>query len=457
MKDFLFELKKILLSDISKEALDEELENYHDSDIADVLEELTEEERLKVYDKLSNDILANIFAYYENVEDYIEEVSASKAADIIQEMDSNDALDVLNELDDEDKEEIISLMDDSAKEEVLILDSYDEDEIGSSMSDNYIVVNKNNTIKEATAKTIKMAGEHDNIYTIYAVDDNDEYCGAINIKDLIVARKTDKVSDLIIESYPFFYDKEIKSECINRLKDYSEDSVPILNDRNEIVGVITSDILIDMTEEELTEDYAKLAGLSDEEDIDEGIFSSIKKRIPWLIILLFLGLLVSSVTGVFEGVISSITVIVFFQTVILGMSGNVGTQSLAVTIRNLSNNVSKKDLAKGVLKEIRVGLINGLIVSSISFIFILLYLVLLKKEVVLGNGYIFKDALKVSGIISLSLVLAMTVSNLIGSIFPIILDKMRIDPAVASGPFITTMNDVVAILIYYGLAYIFLL
>ncbi len=456
MKNFINELKNLILSDIPKEELSKELENYHDSDIADVLEQLTETERLMTYDRISKDRLANIFTYYENVEDYIEEVTPSVAADIIQEMDSNDALDVLNELDLEDKEEIINLMEEESKEEVLHLDSYNEDEIGSYMSDNYIVVRNSDTIASATSKMISLAGEHDNIFTIYVVDEDDKYYGAIDFRDLIIARKNDTLIDLIMTSYPSFYDTEIMSECINKLKDYSENSIPVLNKSNEIVGVITSDILIDATEEELVIDYAKLGGLNDVEDLDESIFTSVKKRIPWLIILLFLGLLVSNITGLFEEVIILFPVVVFFQSTISGMSGNAGTQSLAVTIRNISSGDAKNKLIKGIKKELLVGFVNGLIISLFAFIVVFLFLVIRKQVVDPNIGFDIMSVIRVSGIISGSLLVSMTVSNLIGTVFPILLHKMHIDPAVASGPFITTINDIISIIIYYGLASLFL-
>ena len=455
MKDYLLELKDILLSNISKEELNEKLENYHDSDIADVLESLTEEERLNVYKKISIERLSYIFSYYENVEDYIEEVSPDYAADIIQEMDTNDAIDVLNELEEEDKSEIIDLMEDKPKQDILKADSYNEDEIGSYMSDNYICVNCNDTVAEATSRMIKEAGEHDNIFTIYVVDQDGRYYGAIDFKDLIRARKADNLSDLIKKSYPFFFDTEIMSECISKLKDYSENSIPVLNRSHKIVGVITSDIVIDATEEEMAEDYAKLGGLSEEEDIDESIFKSVKKRVPWLIILLFLGFIVSNVTGSFETVIATLPVVVFFQSTILDMAGNVGTHSLAVTIRNLTDDESRKKINKGIFKEIKVGFLNGLCIGIIAFILVIAYLAIKQQEITPGNGYSFLASMKISGIISFALLCAMTISNLIGTLFPLLLHKIHVDPAVASGPFITTVNDIIAVVIYYGLVYLF--
>lgn len=456
-KEFFEELKEIILSDLSAEELKDKLENYHSSDIADVLQNVAKEDRLRVYAQLSLDQTAEIFSFYDDVEKYIEELSPETAADILEAMNSEDAMDVLDELEDESKTEIIELMEADSKEKVKQLDAYDEDCIGRYMSDNFIVIDNRKTIKEAMATMVREAGEHDNIFTLYVVDEKNKFYGAINLRDLIVARKEDNLLDICMTSYPSFYDDELMKDCIGKLKDYAENSIPVLNRQNEILGVIPVDSIIDAAEEEMSDDYAKLGGLSESEDLDESILTSIKKRIPWLIILLFLGLVVSSVIGVFEGVIATLPVIVFFQSMILDMAGNVGTQSLAVTIRNLTDEEMKKKVRKNVIKEIKIGFLNGLIISIIAFLFVLVFLAIRHQEIVSGDGFLWMDVLKVAGIIAFSLLLAMTLSSFVGTIFPILLNKMHIDPAVASGPFITTINDVVAVVVYYGLTYILFL
>lgn len=456
-KEFFEELKEIILSDLSAEELKDKLENYHSSDIADVLQNVAKEDRLRVYAQLSLDQTAEIFSFYDDVEKYIEELSPETAADILEAMNSEDAMDVLDELEDESKTEIIELMEADSKEKVKQLDAYDEDCIGRYMSDNFIVIDNRKTIKEAMATMVREAGEHDNIFTLYVVDEKNKFYGAINLRDLIVARKEDNLLDICMTSYPSFYDDELMKDCIGKLKDYAENSIPVLNRQNEILGVIPVDSIIDAAEEEMSDDYAKLGGLSESEDLDESILTSIKKRIPWLIILLFLGLVVSSVIGVFEGVIATLPVIVFFQSMILDMAGNVGTQSLAVTIRNLTDEEMKKKVRKNVVKEIKIGFLNGLIISIIAFLFVLVFLAIRHQEIVSGDGFLWMDVLKVAGIIAFSLLLAMTLSSFVGTIFPILLNKMHIDPAVASGPFITTINDVVAVVVYYGLTYILFL
>ena len=201
------------------------------------------------------------------------------------------------------------------------------------MSTNYISITAGLSIKEAMASLIKQAAENDNVTTLYVVDSENTFCGAIDLKDLIIAREGSSLEDITTYSYPYVYADSDAEDCMRRLKDYSEDSIPVLDSDNKLIGVITAQDMVEAVEDELGEDYAKLAGLSSGEDLAEPIRRSVSKRLPWLIILLGLGLIVSSVVGAFEPVVAQLTIIMSFQSLILDMAGNVGTQSLAVTIR----------------------------------------------------------------------------------------------------------------------------
>lgn len=451
------ELLQVIQADLSKQEILERLENYHFSDIADALEQTETEKRLYIYSVLGLEKTAEIFSFYEYVEDYIKELSPEYAADLLECMHSDDAVAMLNKLDEDDKDKLIDLMEEDAQESIKKIDSYSEEMLGSYMTDNYISILNTPSIKTAMAEMIRKAGECDNIFTLYVINNDNQYIGAVTLKDLITSRKEDDFTRLIMTSYPFFYDDELMSKCIDRMKDYGESSLPVLNRKHEIVGVVTSDDIIEATEDEFEEDYAKFGGLTEEETVEEPVRLSIKKRIPWLIVLLFLGLLVSSVIGVFEAVIATIPVIVFFQSMILDMAGNVGTQSLAVTIRNLWDNPSeeeKKRQRKSVFKELKIGFINGILIGAISFVVVLAYLAITQQEIITGNGYLFTDTLLVGGIIGVSMLVALTLSSVVGTVFPILLSKMRIDPAVASGPFITTINDIVSVIVYYGLTFL---
>ena len=451
------ELLQVIQADLSKQEILERLENYHFSDIADALEQTETEKRLYIYSVLGLEKTAEIFSFYEYVEDYIKELSPEYAADLLECMHSDDAVAMLNKLDEDDKDKLIDLMEEDAQESIKKIDSYSEEMLGSYMTDNYISILNTPSIKTAMAEMIRKAGECDNIFTLYVINNDNQYIGAVTLKDLITSRKEDDFTRLIMTSYPFFYDDELMSKCIDRMKDYGESSLPVLNRKHEIVGVVTSDDIIEATEDEFEEDYAKFGGLTEEETVEEPVRLSIKKRIPWLIVLLFLGLLVSSVIGVFEAVIATIPVIVFFQSMILDMAGNVGTQSLAVTIRNLWDNPSEEETKrqrKSVFKELKIGFINGILIGAISFVVVLAYLAITQQEIITGNGYLFTDTLLVGGIIGVSMLVALTLSSVVGTVFPILLSKMRIDPAVASGPFITTINDIVSVIVYYGLTFL---
>ena len=452
-RDIYSEISLILKSGISAEELRERLADYHDNDIAIVIHDLEKEERLKIYPKLGEEKVSEIFSYLDDVEDFIEEVGLKKAADIIELMDSDDAIDVLEELDEEDRIAIIEEMDEEIVEDINLITQYEEEEIGSIMTTNYIEINKNYTIKEAMKSMISQAADNDNVSIIFVSNDDETYYGSIDLRDLIITRYDKNLDDIIKTSYPVLHANDLISDCINDLKEYSLELYPVLNSDNKLIGVITSNDIVETVDEELTDDYAKLAGLTETNELDEKTIVSVKKRIPWLVILVAMGLGVSLLISSFEDVVKSIPMIVFFQSLILGMAGNTGTQSLAVTIRTISDeDLTKGTVFKMIFKEIKIGFLNGLIIGTLSFIILYLFLSLTKTEIIPNKGYAVLDAIKVCGSVSISLVGAMLMSSIIGTFMPLFFKKIHIDPAVASGPFITTIIDIISIVIYYGLA-----
>ncbi|MBR4759672.1 MAG: magnesium transporter, partial [Lachnospiraceae bacterium] len=313
-----------------------------------------------------------------------------------------------------------------------------------------IHIHNNLSVRQAMHELVKQAGDNDNISTIYVEDEDDLYYGAIDLKDLIIAREYTPLEDLISTSYPYVKDKELISDCIERIKDYAEDSLPVINDSGKLIGIITAQDIVEVVDDEMGEDYAKLAGLTAEEDLHERLPESMKKRLPWLIALLFLGMMVSTVVGVFETVVAVLPLVICFQSLILDMAGNVGTQSLAVTIRVLMDeNLTGLQKVTLVFKEMRVGFCNGLFLGFMAFIFIGLYVYLGKHNPLLAS-------FQISGCVGFSLLVAMMVSSMVGTLIPMFFHRIKIDPAVASGPLITTVNDLVAVVTYYGLAWILL-
>ena len=444
------EIAELIKSNLTPKRMQEKLSSYHENDIASTLELLSKNEREKLYQILDSETLADILEYSDHMGEYVQELTLRKKVDVFSRMETADVVEVLRQLERKERETLIDLLNPEVRSEVKLLSSFDEDEIGSVMSTNYIVVSDHASVKEAMSELVRQAADNDNISTIYVVDQHETFYGAIDLKDLIIAREGTDLTGIMTCSYPYIYARASIEDCIPQLMDYSEDSVPVLDNENKLIGVITASDLVEVVGDELNEDYAKLAGLSAEEDLEEPIRLSVKKRLPWLFVLLAMGLGVSATVGLFESIVAQLPVIMCFQSLILDMAGNVGTQSLAVAIRVLMDKqITGKQKAALILKESRVGLSNGLILGILSFIVIGVYLV------IKGNAVSF--AFAVSGCLGAAMVLAMLISSLSGTIIPIFFQKVGVDPAVASGPLITTVNDLVAVISYYGLAWLILL
>ncbi len=445
------EIVELIRSGNASNVIAEKLNDYHDNDISNILDELDEKERRVLYHILGIERVSEIFAYLDDPQKYLGELEPEQAADIIEKMDADDAVDVLEEMDEATRNQLIDLIDDESKEDINLILSYKDNEIGSRMTTNFIEIERRLTIKQAMRALIAQAEDNDNITTIFVRDDDGTFYGAIDLKDLIIARNYVELETLITHSFPYVKDTDDIGESIDKLKEYSEDYIPVLNDENRLIGVITAQDVVEAVDDEMGEDYAKLAGMTEEAELEESLAESIKKRLPWLLVLLALGIAVSSVTGLFEGVISQLVIIASFQSVVLDMAGNVGTQSLAVTIRLLMDeNLGAKQKFMIVLNEMRIGFFNGIILGALSFVLIGLYLSVFK-------GRALMQAFAISGCAGAALIVAMTISSLVGTIVPIFFHKIKVDPAVASGPLITTVNDLVGVVTYYGLAWILLI
>lgn len=451
--DYAQEIIGIIRGKDSPKAMLAKLEDYHENDIAEVMGLLGIQERKKLFRICTTGMLAEIFEYLEEptAGEYLKEMELQKASAVIAQLETDTAADVLRTIEKERRALLIDLLPEDIRSEIRMIASFDEDEIGSKMTTNCIVIRENLSVKEAMRELIHQAEEHDNISTLFVVDENHAFYGAIDLKELITARQNVPLENLISTSFPYVYAHELIDDCIEQLKDYSEDSIPVLDDSNRLLGVITAASIIEVVDDEMGEDYAKFAGLTAEEDLQEPLHESMKKRLPWLLVLLALGMLVSSVVTVFEQVISKLTLIMAFQSLILDMAGNVGTQSLAVTIRVLTDeNLTFAQKMHLVGKEMRVGLCNGLLLGILSFALVGLYIWLVKSR-----SAVF--AFSVSGCIGISLIIAMLISSAVGTLIPLFFKKIKIDPAVASGPLITTINDLVAVVTYYGMSWVLLL
>ena len=449
--DFTQEIAATIRAAKSSAGLSKLLKRYHERDVAKALSLLTDAERERVLRLMDVPALTAVFPYLDDAAGCLAALPEARTAEVLSGMDTADVLDILQELPEEERQRLAAHLAPDVRADVRRLLAFREEEIGSRMSSNFVCIPDTLTIRGAMSELVRQAGEHDNISTLYVVDESNAFAGAIDLKDLIIARENDRLEDVIRRGYPYVLAHEKVADCVDRLAEYEEDSLPVLSESGGIVGVLTAQDLVELVDDAMGDDYAKLGGLTSEEDLRESVFVIMKKRLPWLIVLLFLGMGVSSVVGVFESVVAVLPIVICFQSLVLDMAGNVGTQSLAVTIRVLMDeNLSlKKELAL-LGKEMRVGLLNGGCLGLMALAFLGVYIHFFK-------GYMWASAFLISGCVGVSLLVAMVISSLVGTLIPMLFHRVHIDPAVASGPLITTVNDLVAVVTYYGLALVFLI
>ena len=443
--------KKIIINCDDLSTIKEQLLDLHPFDIANLFSELDEDKQKQLLSIYDNDALAEILSYVEpeQIDDVLKVLSKERLASIINKMEADDAQPLLNQMNEESKQKIINLLSKDAKEDLEKINNYTPDTAGTIMNPNFVKILSQTTLKQAIKELTAMAPDVETINKIFIVDGDDHLLGTIDLKELICARMPKVVDDIMHTNYQSVNVDDDFSVVVSIVKNYDTIALPVL-ENNKLVGIITMDDAFDALTKESEEDYAKLAGLTEDEDKKETIFGSFKKRIPWLITLLVLDILIAIVISRFDEIIEKVTILTFFQASVLGLSGNCGTQGLAVSVRKISlgklNNF--KEISKYLIKELFQGLALGLILGVISLLLVTGMLYLLKENSIkpIEMGYILGIAVSIS----------VTLSNFIGVLLPIIFYKIHIDPAVASGPFITTVNDVVAILVYFGISLLIL-
>ncbi len=446
-----YEIIDVLKSSYTPKIMQEMIANFHENDIASAMEYLSRDECVRLYSLLDTETLITVLEYLDDRNRYIRELNSNKRTAILEGLETNILADYLSSLSSYERDVQLVLLNKETRDELNLITSFNEEEIGSRMSTNFIQIEENIDVRHAMRELMNQAEESDNISTIYVTDKDNILIGAIDLKDLIIARANDNIDTITMNSYPYVYSNEEIEDCFERIIDYYEDSIPVLDADNKLKGVLTSQEMVNIVNDEIGEDYARLAGLSTEEDLNETTKNSVKKRLPWLGTLLLLGFVISFVVGSYEHVVAQVAIIVTFQSLILDMAGNVGTQSLAVTVRVLMDeNISKKEKIHLIIKEFKVGFVLGLSIGVIALFCIWLYLILGQKEMMLLASCVSICA-------ALALLVSMTISSFIGTVTPIFLKYLDFDPAVASGPFITTVNDLTAVLVYYSLAWYILI
>ncbi|WP_077617328.1 magnesium transporter [Bacillus sinesaloumensis] len=442
---------------IENEQLLTALQNENIDEFRNVFLDIHPYERAKFYSKLPKDARMHLYLFlspaemaevFENLEideteyeELLSEMDPNFVADMLSQMYADDAVDVLNELDKEQVASYLTIMDDEAAGEIKQLLHYEEYTAGSIMTTEFIAIHANQTVKSAMHILKKEAPRAETIYYVYVIDEEKRLVGVISIRDLLVTDDDTMIHEIVNDRVVSVSVSEDQEEVARRMKDYNFLAVPVVDFQNHLLGIITVDDIIDVMDEEASDDYSKLAGISDVDSADKNIFTSAKNRLPWLIILSFLGMLTASLIGRFEATLDQVAILAVFIPLIAGMAGNTGTQALAVAVRRIAIGEDEDENKwKLILREAGTGVITGTVCGTVIMFVV----------------YFWKGDFFLGILVGISIFITLIVATLAGALVPLLMHRLKVDPAVASGPFITTINDIISILIYFGLATLFM-
>ncbi|MBG9984073.1 magnesium transporter [Aerococcaceae bacterium DSM 111022] len=416
----------------------------HNYDQAQVFHGIDEEARFKLYQYLSPSELADIFDMLESqderVDIYFEEMENLYGASVLAAMYPDNAVDVLNDLKDKHQVQIyMQLMPAENAREISILMNYLEDTAGAIMTPEFISIQRDLTLGEAYTELRKKASEAETIYYVYVVDDHNRLSGVISLRDLIINDENKRVADVMNTHTISVGVNDDQEEVAKMVQDYDLLALPVIGFKQELLGIITVDDVLDVMKEEHESDYSGFAAVDVSESHETPISAS-KSRLPWLITLLFLGLGTSTLISQYDQLIESASILSAFVTLITGTAGNAGTQSLAVAVRKLTNKKEDDSLFKSFMFEVLTGIFTGLIVGIAVVIIVFVW----KRNLILGF------------VIGIAMMMAITVANLAGALIPKLMERLGFDPAVASGPFITTLSDLTSVFIYFSVAQMFM-
>ena len=436
-KDLLDELKSLLVSGKDKE-LTEFLAELHVADIAEILDDLSIQQAEKILNHLDDEESSAVLMELDEDQrkKLVDRLSPKEIAEsIVENLESDDAADLLGELDEDVQEEVISEIEDVEQaSDIIDLLTYEEGTAGALMGKEMVVVKEDWDIARSVREMRKQAGEIEQVYTIYVVDENDILKGRLPLKKLLTADVHSKMIDVLIEDLEGVRTDTSQEEVAQIFDKYDYVALPVVDALNRLVGRITIDDVVDVMREEADKDYQMASGISEDIEHSDSIWELMRARLPWLIIGVGGSMLSAVVIGGYESAIASIPALAFFIPMITATGGNVGVQSSAIIVQGLANNTLKTDNLLGKLwKELKQGMLNGIIISALALLFSML---------------VFHDY-SLGFTISFSLLLVILFASITGTLIPLTLEKLDIDPALATGPFITTMNDITGLFIYF--------
>lgn len=441
-----FELTKELIEKIESlieekndQELESHLEEYHHADIAEILDELSLDDATYIIKLLGSDQTSEVLMEMDDDdrEKILRNLNAKEIAEEIEEMDTDDAADIVSELSEDIKSQVISnIKDKTHAENIVELLKYDEDSAGGLMAKELIKVNENWSVTGCMTEMRNQAENVTRVHSIYVVDNKGKLKGRLSLKDLITAPSKAEIGDVYIRNVDYVDVHTPGDEVARVMQKYDLEAIPVVDEFGRLVGRITVDDIIDFIKEEAEKDYQMAAGISEDVEADSTIWQLTRARLPWLILGLFGGLGAVYVMQGFDSALEKYEILFFFTPLIAAMAGNVGVQSSAIIVQGLANDSVRDSLVKRLLKEVTLSIINGTVLGLL----------------VIGFGVITSMAFLVSITIAISILSVIIMAALIGTFVPIILNNRGIDPAIATGPFITTSNDILGILAYFYIA-----
>lgn len=438
-KEFIQEIEGLIAEKNEREIL-HRLEDIHFADIAELINELDGKDAGYLFKIIESEISSEILLELDEEvrEKILNNLSAKEIAEELDEMDTDDAVDIIAELSEEMKEEVISELEDfeHAKDIVELL-RYDEDTAGGLMAKEYIQVNENWNVLTCIQEIRKQAENVSRVHSIYVVDDEERLKGRLSLKDLITSSTTTQIKEIYIPKVDSVKVDTEDTEVAHIMQKYDLEAIPVVDETGRLVGRITIDDIVDVIKDEADRDYQMAAGISQDVEADDSIWELTKARLPWLLLALIGSFIAVNISQGFSDAMEKYATLFFFTPLVAAMAGNVGVQSSAIVVQGLANNSLSGSLWKRLGKEMMLALLNSTILAV---------LLLLATHFIMGTTY------EISSTIVLALVTVMVLASLIGTFIPIMLDKYGIDPAIATGPFITTSNDIFGILIYFTIA-----
>lgn len=418
----------------------DELQPY---DIAQLYRSLPNKHRYRFVVYMPNEHLTLLVQELEKDEqlDIFQQLGVERSSQIMNLMENDDLADLLNEVSSEQSEGFLSTMKQEESLTVQTLMQYPPETAGGIMTNRYVWIGHNFTVQEAIDKIQAFASFAENIYYLYVLDDAKKLVGVVSYRDLVLSSLQTQIKEIMysrVISVPVDMDQEKVARTIQQ---YAFIAVPVVDEENHLVGIVTVDDIIDVIVTEANEDIQKLSAAGGSIDFRTRTIPAAMRRLPWLILLLFLGLISGSVISSFEETLQQVVALAFFMPMIAGMTGNTGTQSLAIVVRGLvSDSMDKKAVMSLILRELGVGFTIGTVCGTLLTILI----------------YFWQGSLVLSLVVGGSLFVTLIIGTLAGTIIPLILYKLNVDPAIASGPLITTLNDIFSLFIYFGLATLFI-